>query len=210
MKKIAILFLVSAMLVPFSNFAQSKKSESTKRSSSSSKSSAVGKVKKDPNDLPRKSFIIQSVKNYSINNGGCWDVPGKPMISTLKNGQNIQVWNLDSGPDRYYVFKKIRGTKYYHIHVGNSYTHVVDLNGNKTHNGSNIHVWEKNSSDAQKFYVEHQGNGVYKIKHISGKVLCLAGRNNKNGSNVHLWDDHTIPATKWVLLDATTKRKWRP
>jgi hypothetical protein len=206
MKKIAILLMLSALLMPFSNFAQ-KKVSPTK---AVKKTSAGASVKKNPNSMPRQAFIIQSIKNYGMNPGGCWDIPGHPGGKDFKKGQNIQVWNIDQGPDRFYVFRKIYGTPYYNIHVGNSMNYVVDLSGNKTHNGSNIHIWEKNGSDAQKFYVEHQGNGVYKIKHISGKVLCLAGRDNKNGSNVHLWDDHTIPATQWVFLDATSKRIWRP
>src|SRR6056297_2813391 len=197
MKKIIYLFVVVLMALPFTVDAQSK----TRKSKQPTKTTKSTKRTVSPNDIPTgHKFIVQSAKAIGHGYKACWDIGGHP--KHFKNGMNIKVWDLDSGPDRYYRFERIPGTRYYYIVVGNSHNMVVDLSGNNVKNGGQIHVWTKNGSDAQKFYVRHQGGGQYKIYHKSGYVVCLAGRNTKNGTNVHLWGDHTIPATQWVFRDA--------
>ncbi len=199
MKKIIYLFVAILMALPFTVDAQSSFG-----SSGGKRNQNLGK-----NQMPTgRKFIIQSAKAIGHGYKACWDIGGSP--TRFKKGMNIKVWNLDNGQDRWYRFERIPGSRYYYIVVGNSSNMVIDLSGNNVKNGGNIHVWEKNGSDAQKFYVRHQGGGRYKIYHKSGYVICLAGRNTKNGTNVHLWEDHTIPATKWVFRDKNTKRIYRP
>ncbi len=156
-----------------------------------------------------KQFHIQSAINYGKNNGGYWDVPGKP--STIKKGSNIQVWNLDGGHDRIFSMRHSGSDGYYQIRVGNTPTARVDIQGAKKGNGTSVKTWTNHSNDNQKFLFHHLGNGRFKIyDKNSGKAICLAGRSSKNGSNVHIWDDHNGPWMEWYLIDANTKRAYIP
>jgi hypothetical protein len=156
-----------------------------------------------------KKFIIQSAMNYGKNNGGCWDVPGKP--AAIEKGSNIQVWDLDGGHDRQFTILATNVKLYYEIQVGNTGNSRIDVQGAKKDNGTSITTWDKNNQANQKFLFKHLGNGKFKIYDFnSGKAICLAGRNNANGTNVHIWDDHDGPWMEWYLLDAQTKTAFIP
>lgn len=208
MKKIVFIAIAALLAMPFMSNAQTKKSSKTTKSvtkpiSGSSHGTVSANVVGDP--VPEgRLFWLQSNNNVGRNDGGCWDIPGHP--NSYKDGLNIQSWNIDNGMDRQYRFEKIPGDRYYRIFVGNSRNYVVDLSGNNSKNGQNIHVWGKNNSNAQKFYFKKQSNGTYKIYHISGRLICLSGRSSKNGSNIHLWDDHDGPWVEWGLIDPRTRQ----
>lgn len=163
-----------------------------------------------PTEVPTgKKFHIQSAMNYGKNNGGYWDIPGKP--STIKKGSNIQVWNLDGGHDRTFSmhFKDSEG--YYEIKIGNTTNSRVDIQGRGTKNGTSVKTWTRNHQNNQKFLFHHLGNGRFKIfDKNSGKILCLKGRNNNNGTNVHIWHDHHGSSVEWYLIDVNTKTAYNP
>lgn len=163
-----------------------------------------------PTEVPTgKKFHIQSAMNYGKNNGGYWDIPGKP--STIKKGSNIQVWNLDGGHDRTFSmhFKDSEG--YYEIKIGNTTNSRVDIQGRGTKNGTSVKTWTRNHQNNQKFLFHHLGNGRFKIfDKNSGKILCLKGRNNNNGTNVHIWHDHNGASVEWYLIDVKSKNAFNP
>ncbi|MDX9771176.1 MAG: RICIN domain-containing protein [Tenuifilaceae bacterium] len=162
-----------------------------------------------PTEIPTgKKFYIQSAMNYGYNNGGYWDIPGKP--TDIKKGSNIQVWNLDDGHDREYVFFST-SNGYYEIRIGNTRGSRVDIQGGKTANGTSVKTWDRHGKANQNFLFHHMGNGRFKIfDRNSGKAICLAGRKNANGTNVHIWDDHNGPWMEWYLIDAKTKKAYIP
>lgn len=155
-----------------------------------------------------KKFYIQSGMNYGRDNGGYWDVPGGP--STITNGLNIQVWNLDNGHDRMYTFIESKEKGFYEIVVGNTENMRVDVAGGNNGNGTNIAAYQSNGSNAQRFLLQHLGNGRLKIYARNGKALCLNNRKSDNGSNVHIWDDHDGVWMEWHLIDAETKTIFVP
>ncbi|MFO8022985.1 MAG: RICIN domain-containing protein [Perlabentimonas sp.] len=162
-----------------------------------------------PTEMPNgKTFNIQSAMNYGKNQGGYWDIPGKP--THVKEGLNIQVWNIDNGHDRNFTLWKT-SNGYYEIQIGNTTLSRVDIQGGKKDNGTSVKVWKKNNANNQQFKFVHQGNGRFKIfDRNSGKIICLAGRKNANGTNVHIWDNHNGLFTEWYLLDSETGRPFVP
>lgn len=155
-----------------------------------------------------QNFWIQSAMNYGRDNGGCWDLPGGD--NKMTQGSNIQVWNIDGGKDRLYRVVKNFDSPYYQIYVGNTSDGVVDVDGGKTENGTNVQIWKKNNNPAQDFYFKHLGEGRYKIYHKSGRIVTLKSRKNDNGTNVHLWADHDGIHNEWYFVDPTTQKAYLP
>lgn len=155
-----------------------------------------------------KNFYIQSANDYGRSNKGYWDVSnsGKPITKSMK----IEVWEVKSTVDRLYRFEKDAESPYYRIYVANTSNGVIDLVGAKTENGTKTHIWENHKGNSQKFYLQHLGNGRFKIRHMSGKILTLGGRSSENGSSVHLWDDHDGIWTEWFLIDPDTQKTYIP
>lgn len=69
---------------------------------------------------------------------------------------------------------------------------VVDVNERNTNDGTNIHLWEFNSSTAQIFRIQHVGNGYYYIQMAwtDNKVLDCEGRGGHSGCNVIVFKYH--------------------
>jgi hypothetical protein len=170
---------------------------------------AMALMAQAPTEMPNgKTFNIQSAMNYGKNQGGYWDIPGKP--SHIKEGLNIQVWNIDNEHDRNFTLWKA-SNGYYEIQIGNTTLSRVDIQGGKKDNGTSVKVWKKNNANNQQFKFVHLGNGRFKIyDRNSGKAICLAGRKNANGTNVHIWDDHNGPWMEWYLIDSETGRPFIP
>ena len=77
---------------------------------------------------------------------------------------------------------------------------VIDVNGNRSNNGTKIQLWTENRGAAQQFRLEYK-NGYYVIVHIaSGKVLDVSGGVASNGTKVQLYSYNGTKAQKWTLI----------
>lgn len=155
-----------------------------------------------------KKFHIQSAMNYNRDNGGYWDIPGKP--TTIARGSNIQVWALDDGIDRFFTLIESEEQGFYEIQVGNTSNSRVDIVRGSAENATNVQTWDQNNNNAQRFLFEHLGNGRFKIHTRNGRVLCLKDRVSTNGSNVHIWGNHDGVWMEWYLVDPDTKKAFVP
>ncbi len=78
---------------------------------------------------------------------------------------------------------------------------VLDIEGAKATNGANLQLWEKNNTNAQKFYVEYAGKGYYTIKALcSGKYLDVEGAKKDCGANVWQYNRNKTDAQKWYIV----------
>ena len=74
---------------------------------------------------------------------------------------------------------------------------VLDIDGAKTNTGANLQLWDKNYTNAQKFYVEYIGEGYYTIKALcSGKYLDVEGAKKDCGTNVWQYDRNNNDSQK--------------
>ena len=82
-----------------------------------------------PTEMPTgRKFYIQSAINYGKDNGGYWDIPGRPSASTpIQRGSNIQVWTLDDHHDREFTLVKSNVNGYYEIQISYTINTRIDI-----------------------------------------------------------------------------------
>ena len=77
---------------------------------------------------------------------------------------------------------------------------VVDVSGGSRASGANVQQYESNSTYAQRFYLEPDGTGFYRIFNIgSGLALDVAGAGLMPGTNVWQYDWNGTNAQLWSL-----------
>jgi hypothetical protein len=78
----------------------------------------------------------------------------------------------------------------------------LDVSGAGTANGTNIHLWECNGTDAQSFRVEQLGGGNMRFVNVgSNKCVDVSGASHDNGANIHLWDCNGTGAQSFWATD---------
>jgi len=89
----------------------------------------------------------------------------------------------------------------YVIRSALNYNMVVDVANAKTDDGTNVHLYQDNNSDAQKWEVKHIGNGYYTIstKLDNTKVLDVKYGGYQNGTNIQLHTSNNSPAQQWLI-----------
>lgn len=91
-----------------------------------------------------------------------------------------------------YIFRSALSTKM-----------VMDVNGAGTGNGTNIHLWESNGGNNQKYQVTRQSSGWYRIADVnSGKVIDVTGGQKGNSVNVQLYQWNGSDAQLWKFYNA--------
>ena len=123
--------------------------------------------------------------------------------NSTENGAKIQVWEkmddqpaqrfLINGehliPDGWYVIDSAVGKR-------------LDLDNSGSDWGTNIHLWEANNQNNQKFKITYTDSG-YKITTMYGLALDVENGSKSNGANVRQWDDNNSDAQRWLpeLID---------
>ena len=78
----------------------------------------------------------------------------------------------------------------------------LDVSGGSKSDGANVQIWKGDNVDQQKFKVEYQNNGYYKITAVhSKKVLDVEGAGKSNGTNVDQYTSNGTDAQLWKLED---------
>ena len=98
--------------------------------------------------------------------------------------------DVDFGDDEYVIESAIDANK------------VIDINGGAevAVNGTNIHLWEKNGTNAQKWKIIQNTNRTYTIVNpTTDKVLDVLNEWRTNGTNIQLWERHYSCAQQWYL-----------
>ena len=146
---------------------------------------------------------------YSTGNGyytvmnklGCYlDVAGgvaqndRNVLVYTGNGTNAQKWKLTKTTSDYANISDSLFTFYSKIGDG----FVLDVDGGKTADGTNIQIYKGNDSNAQKFGVQPTGDGWFKIYNSSSeKCLDVKNGSGKSGTNVQLFSYNGTDAQKW-------------
>ena len=87
---------------------------------------------------------------------------------------------------------------------------VVDVNGGRNANGTNIQLYKKNGSDAQLFKFVRLSNGYYSlINRGTKKPVDINGGYSQRGTNVQLWEKNGTAAQQWKLEKKGTAFKLR-
>ena len=77
---------------------------------------------------------------------------------------------------------------------------VLDVPGASRDNGANVQLWDTNRSDAQKWRVSYDSQGLATITNVaSGKVLDAQWGSSRPGTNVDQWSSNGTRAQKWRI-----------
>ena len=78
---------------------------------------------------------------------------------------------------------------------------VLDINRGSFNNCSNIQLYDRNFSSAQKWVLEKNDSTYYTISSYGNSkyVLDVSGGNFKNGANVQLYKRNNTNAQKWIV-----------
>ena len=114
--------------------------------------------------------------------------------SRTANGTNIQVYEQSRGNGQEFKLEKIENQKTveegtYKIVLATAPTQSLTVDGGKTNDGANVHIWEYVDSLQQQFNLVYDGQGYYEIIPLnSGKRLDVVGYGNE--ANVNQWSDN--------------------
>jgi hypothetical protein len=74
---------------------------------------------------------------------------------------------------------------------------VLDVMGGNPAQGTQLHMWPKNGTPAQKWTLTADG---YLENAIAGLVLDVMGGNPAQGTRLHMWPKNGTPAQKWASV----------
>ena len=134
--------------------------------------------------------------------------------SGTADGTNIEVYEKSGGIGQEFKLQKIEienivgektvedGT--YKIVLANAPTQSLTVDGGKTSDGANVHIWEYLNTPQQQFNLVYDGDGYYEIIPIhSGKRLDIAG--SANEANVDQWSNNGgNDNQKWVIRESAS------
>ena len=130
--------------------------------------------------------------------------------SKTANGTNIEVYEQSRGNGQEFKLEKIEkeeieygktveeGT--YKIVLARAPTQSLTVDGGKTNDGANVHIWEYVDSLQQQFNLVYDGNGYYEIIPVhSGKRIDVVGYGNE--ANVDQWANNGgNDNQKWAIV----------
>ena len=91
----------------------------------------------------------------------------------------------------------------YYIYSGCAAKCVIDVQGSKTANKTNVLINTMSKAKSQRFKAVEAGDGYYVFYDTnSKKVLDVAGGKAANGTNVQIYDYNGTKSQKWRLIDA--------
>ena len=92
---------------------------------------------------------------------------------------------------------------YYKIETQLNSNMLLDVDGAKKTNGTNIQLYENNGNNAQIWFLKYIGNGYYSITSSlnPNTSLDLANGNISNGTNIQLYRKNNTDAQQWKLKD---------
>jgi len=154
-------------------------------------------------DQPPKALVyIQSVQSPN----GAHNQPGYPVYCV--RGSKLSTYVFEGKRDQLYTFQADRDVWW---HIIPQTGGAVTLEGNKNGNGVRLVIWDYDPNAAnQKFLVQHQGGGRFKIFSSYGRAVTVANRTSENDSAVQTWDDHSGQWMEWYLVDYLKKERYMP
>ena len=78
---------------------------------------------------------------------------------------------------------------------------LVEVSGGSTANGANVQLYKDNDSNAQRWGVVRNSNGLYSVFNMtSGKMLDVSGGSLLSGANVVQYSSNDTKAQQWAIV----------
>ena len=162
----------------------------------------------DTNDSNAQKWNLVNIENEiytikSIDNNFCLDLKG----ASTSNGTNVQLYQCNNTNAQKFKLIKITipektiedGT--YTISSILNQNKVIDVYGGNQSNYTNVQLYEKNNTNAQKWVIKYLENGYYSISSKLNRKKCLDinGASFTSGTNVQLYDCNNTDAQTWII-----------
>lgn len=86
-------------------------------------------------------------------------------------------------------------------YAASSTARVVDVESCSWSNGANVQLYESNGTNAQKFVIDPQGDGYYRIMlALSGKAIDVTNGSTLSGGNVQIYTWNGTAAQLWSVV----------
>ena len=116
------------------------------------------------------------------------------------NGQEFKLEKIEKEEEEEIVYGKTVEEGTYKIVLATAPTQSLTVDGGKTNDGANVHIWEYVNSLQQQFNLRYDGNGYYEIIPLhSGKRIDVVGYGNE--ANVDQWEyNGGNDNQKWAIV----------
>ena len=80
---------------------------------------------------------------------------------------------------------------------------AIDACGGVAENGTEIHLWERNGTNAQKFYIKDIGNDNFRIHSSINENYCIDVYDcrSDNGTKIQLWEKNDSIAQIFKFIE---------
>lgn len=120
------------------------------------------------------------------------------------NGANVASWSFHGGESERWTINYNAKTGDYTLTNPKSNKNL-DVHNAAMYNGSNIQIYEKNGTCAQRWYAVavNDDDDVYQFLSTcdSQKALDLSGGIARDGANIQLWEKNSTNAQRWSLVE---------
>ena len=116
-----------------------------------------------------------------------------------KNNVNIQTYNSTMKQDVFAITHLSNGFyKFKNYELGK----CVDIEGSNFVSGTNVHQYEDNGNDEQKWGLVKAGDGYFYIRSKANSKLSIDVKDGvaKNGTNIRVCTNNTSKAQKWKFI----------
>lgn len=119
-------------------------------------------------------------------------------------GTNIQLWERNNSISQkwtIYTGPVLPDGKYI-LTTERTNDRAVDISGGNDSNGTNIQLWESNSSISQEWNLKYdQKTDLYTLTNpMSGRSLDVSGGNIASGTNIQLWESNSTCSQTWKII----------
>ena len=160
----------------------------------------------DELESTKKELVLES----GIDNNLVLDIDGG-----VSNGTNVFSKSVNNSSPKKWILLDSGEIGYYYIAVNtkqclndNNQCFVLDVSEGKTANGTNVQLYKKNNTNAQKWKLDRSGAGLYAIvskltRKEGGEniklVLDVAEAGTGSGTNVRIWQSNDTRAQRWNI-----------
>lgn len=135
-----------------------------------------------------------------------YDLRSTNIASYLSGASNIlygQNTSFDNGTTNPTPTTDIESGSTYQLISATNGSSVLDVYFSGTTDGTKVHLWSPNNSNAQKWKITSVGNGFYKLQPLVAPTKCLDVSNagTANGTQVQIYSDNGTNAQKWKITN---------
>ena len=158
-------------------------------------------------DIQQWQFNKKSDGSYNIiskYNDMSLDVPNW----NCNNGVKLQVWgsNIESTAQKFFLVndeekgEKVVEDGTYRILSNLNNVQAIDIDCGSMDNGAKAQLWQDYNKAQQKFKIQYDKDGYYKIISMnSNKALTVENKNTRYGTNIIQKEDKNLDTQLWII-----------